>query len=225
MAKAVFVTYLIALSIAFSSGSKKECAVGPEYWCKSFETAQDCGALRHCTDTVWRYDQKTTGVDSSTNCEWCQKILENTHQSIQHLANNEDLIRESLVKGCQLFPFSSVSSKCTNALEHYGSSVGSLMKYKRYATLCRLMDICSTETPATEKPRIVGSNRCTWGPSYWCSSLSNSRECSSIHHCSNKIWSQQSIEKKPEDNLCQYCEFTISKLRSIIEQNQTDIDL
>jgi hypothetical protein len=53
--------------------------------------------------------------------------------------------------------------------------------------------------------------------------LSNSRECSSIHHCSNKIWSQQSIEKKPEDNLCQYCEFTISKLRSIIEENQTDV--
>jgi len=53
--------------------------------------------------------------------------------------------------------------------------------------------------------------------------LSNSRECSSIEHCSDRIWSQQSIEKKPEDKMCQYCEFTISKLRSIIEENKTEV--
>jgi len=53
--------------------------------------------------------------------------------------------------------------------------------------------------------------------------LSNSRECSSIEHCSDRIWSQQSIEKKPNDNLCQYCEYTIEKLRIIIEDNKTDV--
>jgi hypothetical protein len=229
MAKAVFVAYLIVLSVVLSSGYKQECAVGPGYWCKSFETAQDCGALRHCTDTVWRYDDQSTKVDASTTCEWCQKILENTHRGIQHLANNEDLIRQSLKKGCELFPLATVASKCTNALATYGTSVGSLMKHKRYATLCRLMDICSkesvTEPPATEKPQILGSNRCTWGPSYWCSSLSNSRECSSIDHCSNRVWSQQSIEKKPQDILCQYCELTIEKLRAIISDNATEINV
>ena len=70
---------------------------------------------------------------------------------------------------------------------------------------------------------ILGSNRCTWGPSYWCSSLSNTRECSSIDHCSNKIWSQQLIQKKSNDNICQYCEYTIEKLRVIIENNTTDV--
>lgn len=68
---------------------EKECAIGPEYWCKSFETARDCGALRHCTDTTWRYDAKQTQVDPSATCEWCQKILKNSHKGIQHLANNE----------------------------------------------------------------------------------------------------------------------------------------
>lgn len=90
MAKAVFVTSLICtLYITLSFAYKKECAIGPQYWCQSFETAEDCGALRHCTDTVWRYDTKSSAVDSSTHCEWCQKIIENAHQSIQHLANNE----------------------------------------------------------------------------------------------------------------------------------------
>ncbi|CAF3793085.1 unnamed protein product [Rotaria sp. Silwood1] len=229
MAKAVFVTYIIACFITASLAYKEECAVGPAYWCKSFENAQDCGALRHCTDTVWRYDEKYTKVDSSTTCEWCQKILENTHKGIQHLANNEDLIISSLMNGCKLFPLSSVSSKCTNVVEHYGISVASLMKNKRYATLCYLMSICSnepvTEPSTTEKPMILGQKRCTWGPSYWCSSLSNSRECSATDHCSNKIWSQQSIEKKPNDNICQYCEFTIQKLRTLVENEKIEMSV
>jgi len=70
---------------------------------------------------------------------------------------------------------------------------------------------------------ILGSKRCTWGPSYWCSSLSNTRECSSIGHCTDRVWSQQTIEKKSNDNLCQYCEFTIEKLRVIIEENKTNV--
>jgi len=81
------------------------------------------------------------------------------------------------------------------------------------------MSICSRENP----PVIVGNKRCTWGPSYWCSSLSNSRECSSIDHCSNKIWSQQSIKKVENDNICQYCEYIIDKLRSIITENKTEV--
>lgn len=117
MANAVFVTYLIgnyfstllfffiychlALSIVSSFGYKPECAVGPEYWCKSFQTAQDCGALRHCTDTVWRYDEGSNKIGSSTNCEWCQKILESTHQGIQHLANNE--VRASIFNDQKMF--------------------------------------------------------------------------------------------------------------------------
>lgn len=101
------------------------------------------------------------------------------------------------------------------------------------------MDICSVEQPTTtEKPRkrlsipglkdasflaMLGSRRCTWGPSYWCSSLSNSRECSSMDHCSNRVWSQQSIQKKSEDSVCQYCQFTMTKLRNIIGENRTEV--
>ncbi|CAF1099474.1 unnamed protein product [Adineta steineri] len=220
---------IVALTTCLISAYKQDCAVGPAYWCKSFQNAEDCGAIRHCTDTVWLNDEKYTTADSSTTCEWCQKIIKNTHTGIQHLANNEDLLKSSLAKGCDLFPLATVSSKCTSVVEKYGNSVASLMKNKRYATLCHLMDICSNEpveeTSTTEKPMLLGHKRCTWGPSYWCSSLSNTRECSSIDHCSDKVWSQQSIQKKPNDNICQYCEFTIEKLRVIIQDNKTEINI
>ena len=81
------------------------------------------------------------------------------------------------------------------------------------------MSICSIEKPS----KNVGRDRCTWGPSYWCSSLSNTRECSSIDHCSDKIWSQQAIEKKENDNICKYCEFIIKKLRSYLTNSTTEV--
>ena len=33
--------------------------------------------------------EKHAKVDASTACEWCEKILEDAHKGIQHLANNE----------------------------------------------------------------------------------------------------------------------------------------
>lgn len=96
--------------------------------------------------------------------------------------------------------------------------------FQRYATLCRLMSACTNELITEKPPVILGQNRCTWGPSYWCSSLSKSRECNSVEHCSNQIWSQQAIQKKPNDNICQYCEYIIGKLRTFILNKTTEVD-
>lgn len=30
---------------------------------------------------------------------------------------------------------------------------------------------------ADERPLLVGSNKCTWGPAYWCDSAANAKEC------------------------------------------------
>ena len=29
----------------------------------------------------------------------------------------------------------------------------------------------------TPTPTLIGSNKCTWGPSYWCASEENAKEC------------------------------------------------
>lgn len=76
-------------TIYLASAYQQECAVGPTYWCKSFQNAQDCGAVQHCQDTIWRDDQFHKQVQSSTKCEWCQKILENTGKAIEKVASNE----------------------------------------------------------------------------------------------------------------------------------------
>ena len=89
MAKALFVTYLVTLSISSIAGYSTDCAIGPEYWCQSFENADDCGAIQHCTDTVWRSNKELALADSSTDCKWCRRILENAHKRIGNLLEDE----------------------------------------------------------------------------------------------------------------------------------------
>ncbi|CAF3355329.1 unnamed protein product [Rotaria socialis] len=225
MAKALFVTYLIALSIGSTASYSTECTVGPEYWCKSFENAEDCGSIQHCTDTVWIHDSKYTSVDESSTCQWCQRMFQNTQKGLEEVSSNEDMIASTLKDECKsLFP-TDVSSKCTNVIEKYRQSAVTLLKNNRFATLCRLMSICTSGSTTEKSPIIVGQHQCTWGPSFWCSSLSNTRQCNSIDHCSKQVWSQQAIQHKENDNICQYCEYVITKLRSILAENKTEIDL
>ncbi len=122
MVKALFVTYLIskrffvlkkikkiifiyfqALSIGLAASYAKECAVGPDYWCKSFENAQDCGAIRHCTDTVWSNDNKYALVDSSITCQWCQRILGNIQQGLEDNEVRHFLLKYSSRKNHLIF--------------------------------------------------------------------------------------------------------------------------
>ncbi|CAF3794688.1 unnamed protein product, partial [Rotaria sp. Silwood1] len=226
MTKILFVIYLIVLSIDSTIGYAQECIVGPEYWCKSFENAQDCGSIQHCTDTVWSHDNKYELVASSTTCQFCQKIFKNTHKGFEELADSEDAMIFTLTSECKSLLPNDLSTKCVNIIQNYGKSVITLMKNQRYATLCHLMGICTSEI-ITEKPPsiILGHDQCTWGPSYWCSSLSNTHQCNSIDFCSERIWSQQTIIKKENDNVCQYCEYIIKKLRNNIKDSKIEVNV
>ena len=37
---------------------------------------------------------------------------------------------------------------------------------------------------------MLGAQKCTWGPSYWCDSVENAKECGqgSEDHCRAKVW-------------------------------------
>jgi len=41
------------------------------------------------------------------------------------------------------------------------------------------------------KVNLLGSNRCTWGPSYWCKSRITAKECGAIQHCEDNVWSKK----------------------------------
>ncbi|XP_048578713.1 prosaposin [Nematostella vectensis] len=38
------------------------CVYGPAYWCRSLEHAQECDAVEHCKNSVWKYNQDTCAI-------------------------------------------------------------------------------------------------------------------------------------------------------------------
>lgn len=53
----------------------------------------------------------------------------------------------------------------------------------------------------------LGSKKCTWGPSYWCTSLSEAAECSTHQYCVERQW----VNPVRDDTLCDLCKSVADK--------------
>jgi len=38
---------------------------------------------------------------------------------------------------------------------------------------------------------LLGSRKCTYGPSYWCSNIHHAKECNAVQHCMTTVWKNQ----------------------------------
>ncbi|CAH2207584.1 jg22403, partial [Pararge aegeria aegeria] len=77
-----------------------------------------------------------------------------------------------------------------------------------------------SEEPVHQKQVLVGANRCTWGPSYWCSNFSTGRECKATHHCVKKIWPKMDVPKD-DDAVCNICKDMVTEARNELRSNAT----
>lgn len=46
---------------------------------------------------------------------------------------------------------------------------------------------------AASSATLLGARKCTYGPSYWCSSLEAAKECSALKHCIKNKWAVVSV--------------------------------
>ncbi len=53
------------------------------------------------------------------------------------------------------------------------------------------------QSTSNQPSPIVGSNKCTWGPSYWCSSIENARECNMTWNDCQKYITQSPTPSQP----------------------------
>ncbi|KAK7586128.1 hypothetical protein V9T40_004004 [Parthenolecanium corni] len=69
-------------------------------------------------------------------------------------------------------------------------------------------------------PQLLGSSKCTWGPSYWCTDLISSSDCNATPHCIEKVWSNQQFDSD-DDDICQLCKDTVKTARDEVTKNKT----
>lgn len=65
----------------------------------------------------------------------------------------------------------------------YGKTIIELLEHETNSRqVCKMISLCSTQQgvhiiPTSEKPHLLGKKECTWGPSYWCTSLDTANQC------------------------------------------------
>ncbi|XP_020811179.1 uncharacterized protein LOC110186369 [Drosophila serrata] len=94
---------------------------------------------------------------------------------------------------------------------------------QRAGLLAVLALFCAFGCFAAATP-LVGSSKCTWGPSYWCDNLSNSKECRATRHCIQTVWETREVPEDT-DSICQICKDMVTQARDQLKSNETEEEL
>ncbi|XP_034940789.1 prosaposin [Chelonus insularis] len=71
---------------------------------------------------------------------------------------------------------------------------------------------------------LLGTEKCTWGPGYWCDNIPNSAECNKTKYCIKKHWENMKVPED-HDSVCKICMDMVQQARDQLESNQTQQDL
>lgn len=71
---------------------------------------------------------------------------------------------------------------------------------------------------------ILGAERCTWGPGYWCRNITNAAGCNATTHCIKHVWSTMQVPED-HDSVCDICKDMVTQARDQLRSNQTQEDL
>ncbi|ELU16785.1 hypothetical protein CAPTEDRAFT_225175 [Capitella teleta] len=68
----------------------------------------------------------------------------------------------------------------------------------------------------TRLSQSLDADHCTLGPSFWCSSIANSKQCNAFDHCVSSTWKNNEIVDKDTDEVCQFCETVVGEVKSML---------
>ncbi|KAJ6637825.1 Prosaposin [Pseudolycoriella hygida] len=82
-------------------------------------------------------------------------------------------------------------------------------------------------SPINEQQRsqtLLGAKECTYGPSYWCSNITNAKSCNAVQHCIQTVWETHSYPED-SDSICKICLDMVGQARDQLESNETQEEL
>ena len=75
---------------------------------------------------------------------------------------------------------------------------------------------------SVEGRQLIGSAKCTWGPSYWCSGLKQSSKCGATTHCINQVWNSNPYPQD-DDEVCTVCKNMVREARDTLRSDETQV--
>ncbi|XP_047986536.1 uncharacterized protein LOC125226576 [Leguminivora glycinivorella] len=230
LALCLLVTLLCCSNLSSARQIPKECSKGPEVWCQSLKQAADCGAVGHCISSVWAHEQQPIRKnDVAIKFASLFKELKDISELI-----NEEYLGLRVKAACRSLP-PAAARLCKQNTAGFDTYLSHVLGSKTSPeTICRVVGMCNNDKldnilqkkaePKPDKGHLLGSSKCTWGPSYWCSNFSTGRECKATHHCIERVWSQMAFPEDTDD-ICKICTDMVTQARDQLESNETQEEL
>uniref|UniRef100_A0A6I8PNJ7 Prosaposin n=1 Tax=Xenopus tropicalis TaxID=8364 RepID=A0A6I8PNJ7_XENTR len=118
----------------------EQCAKGPEVWCENLRTADQCGAVKHCQQTVWN---KPTV--KALPCDMCKEVITVVGNFLKDNMTQGE-IKDYLNKMCDLLPDPGLSATCKQELSEYFPIVLNMLEQElsNPGVLCSALGLCTS---------------------------------------------------------------------------------
>lgn len=137
----MFAGLILALFSVCSAELEPRCAWGQSYWCSALDAAKSCGAIQHCTTTVWK--NQLPKQDGGDSCVFCKSIIEDIKRYTEQ-GKTEEQISQFLSSACGIIPDSSASAKCKKIAEEMIKDLLQLITSEvEPQMICSLLGVCT----------------------------------------------------------------------------------
>ncbi|XP_024053919.2 prosaposin isoform X1 [Terrapene carolina triunguis] len=135
-----FSCLLAAAAVASPLLWEKDCVKGPEIWCQNLRTASQCGAVKHCQQTVWNKPSV-----KSIPCDLCKEVVTVAGNLLKD-NSTEGEIRSYIEKICEFLPDQGLVSECKETVDAYLPVVMDLIKeeFDNPEVLCSALCLCQS---------------------------------------------------------------------------------
>ncbi|KAM3611536.1 uncharacterized protein V6R79_020157 [Siganus canaliculatus] len=129
-------------------------------------------------------EQTVPEVVLPSDCESCRTLAALSRLHLGHNAT-ETQTSSFLRTVCVHHP--NAIPKCDTFTKIYGSRLQTVLGSQLDGPhACQRADLCT----ASHKLELLGSNQCTWGPSYWCRDVQTAKKCGNQAFCEKYMWKE-----------------------------------
>lgn len=132
--------------------------------------------------TVHMAPAKQTQKKDDGFCEVCKQLVGYLEKNLEK-NSTEERIRGALEKGCHFLP-DPYKDECDSFVTQYEPVLMQiLVEMMDPSFVCQKVGAC----PAVQMP-LLGTEKCVWGPSFWCQNMESAALCNAVEHCKRHVW-------------------------------------
>lgn len=115
-------------------------------------------------------------------CEVCKAAVSYIDGILEKNATEAE-IEEAVRKVCNFLP-DSYKTECDQLVQQYEPIlVQLLLQMLDPDFVCMKLGAC----PGAAH-RLLGTEQCSWGPSFWCKNMETAQQCNAVAHCQRHVW-------------------------------------